>query len=312
MPSINEIQLIKRGGNQAIEINPPTGVDFHLTSSGSDWLWAAFCVFILYSLIMHVLMFRKPVKERIFYYTSVVPAWIMAIGYFTWASNLGWTPIQAEFNHVTVDDQETHPGYRQIFYAKFIAWFLAFPFHTIALGLLSNTPGVQTAYNIFFTDISILGYLFGSLVKSTYKWGYFTFAVASTFATAINLFTTSRRSALEVGKDCHFYFTLYASGFVFIWLVYPIAWALADGGNVIQPDSDAVFYGVLDVITFVFIPAVFFFFIYDFNLERIGLNKPEFQFVANKEISTVSGRTSGETVQHSASTTPAPAPAASP
>ena len=31
-----------------------------------------------------------------------------------------------------------------------------------------------------------------------------------------------------------------------IWLLYTIAWGLCEGGNVITPDSEAVFYGVLD------------------------------------------------------------------
>ena len=33
-----------------------------------------------------------------------------------------------------------------------------------------------------------------------------------------------------------------------IWFLYPIAWGLAEGGNVIHPDSEAVFYGILDII----------------------------------------------------------------
>jgi len=34
----------------------------------------------------------------------------------------------------------------------------------------------------------------------------------------------------------------------FLWLLYPVAWGLADGGNVISSDSEMVFYGVLDVL----------------------------------------------------------------
>ena len=33
-----------------------------------------------------------------------------------------------------------------------------------------------------------------------------------------------------------------------IWFLYPIAWGLSEGGNVIHPDSEAIFYGILDVI----------------------------------------------------------------
>lgn len=31
-------------------------------------------------------------------------------------------------------------------------------------------------------------------------------------------------------------------------MLYPIAWALSEGANVISPTSEAVFYGVLDLL----------------------------------------------------------------
>jgi bacteriorhodopsin len=37
--------------------------------------------------------------------------------------------------------------------------------------------------------------------------------------------------------------------FTTMWLLYPIAWGVSEGGNVIPPDSEAVFYGVLDIMT---------------------------------------------------------------
>lgn len=35
---------------------------------------------------------------------------------------------------------------------------------------------------------------------------------------------------------------------LFVWLLYPIAWGVGEGGNVIPPDSEAIFYGVLDFV----------------------------------------------------------------
>lgn len=34
----------------------------------------------------------------------------------------------------------------------------------------------------------------------------------------------------------------------FLWTLYPIAWGLCEGGNLIAPDSEAVFYGILDLM----------------------------------------------------------------
>lgn len=33
----------------------------------------------------------------------------------------------------------------------------------------------------------------------------------------------------------------------FLWILYPIAWGVCEGGNIIAPDSEAVFYGILDL-----------------------------------------------------------------
>ena len=35
---------------------------------------------------------------------------------------------------------------------------------------------------------------------------------------------------------------------LFLWFLYPIAWGLSEGGNVIHPDSEAIFYGILDLL----------------------------------------------------------------
>ena len=54
----------------------------------------------------------------------------------------------------------------------------------------------------------------------------------------------ARRLGPDVGK------VYFSCGVLtlFIWLLYPICWGLAEGGNVISPDSEAVFYGVLDFL----------------------------------------------------------------
>jgi hypothetical protein len=35
---------------------------------------------------------------------------------------------------------------------------------------------------------------------------------------------------------------------LFLWFLYPIAWGVADGGNVISPLKEMIFYGILDVL----------------------------------------------------------------
>ncbi|CAM9011990.1 unnamed protein product [Wickerhamomyces anomalus] len=266
-----DLELVKRGGNRAIEINPPTGADFHITEHGSAWLWSAFCVFIVIGLVIIGLMFRKPANERVFYFTSILPTMFMALAYFTMASDLGWAPIRAEFNHVKTDTQDEFPGYRQVFYAKYIGWFLSFPFHVINLAI-------------------------GALIFVT-----------------VSTFVTSGRLADKVGKDCHAYFHIAAGILTVLWFIYPICFGVSEGGNDLQPDSETIFYGVLDVVVFGFYSLAFLLATNDFTLERLGLLTPEFEVIPHEKSGlSVAGRASGETaVSRSASGVTSPS-AASP
>lgn len=58
----------------------------------------------------------------------------------------------------------------------------------------------------------------------------------------------ARSAAKALGPDNHSVYIKSAVVLGFLWFLYPIAWGLADGGNVISPDSEMVFYGVLDVL----------------------------------------------------------------
>lgn len=66
------------------------------------------------------------------------------------------------------------------------------------------------------------------------------------FYVFFNLAWEGRRHAKHLGNDIYRTYTLCGLWTLFIWLLYPIAWGVSEGGNVIAPDSEAVFYGILD------------------------------------------------------------------
>ena len=59
---------------------------------------------------------------------------------------------------------------------------------------------------------------------------------------------TARNHARALGQDVLKTYTLCGVWTIFLWFLYPIAWGLSEGGNVIAPDSEAVFYGILDIM----------------------------------------------------------------
>jgi len=222
--------------NHALNINPPVG-EYHLTTHGSDWLWAVTAIYALTLLLVVGHSFFARSGEKVFHYLFTISLLTGTISYFTVASDLGNVPIVTSSND---------PGTRQIFYAKYINWFVGWTPLISAVGLISGVSWATILYNIVLSWVWVASYLTGSLVATHYKWGFFAFGTFAYFLLSASLIqggsVTARR--LEISRH---YFVL-SGWLVFLWLLYPIAWGVDDGGNVISVTSGFVFFGVLDIL----------------------------------------------------------------
>jgi len=90
--------------------------------------------------------------------------------------------------------------------------------------------------------------LVGALVSSSYKWGYFVFACVAFFGVVWNLVAVGRKHARTINPAVLKTYNMCGVLTISLWFIYPIAWGLSEGGNVISSDSEAVFYGILDVL----------------------------------------------------------------
>ncbi|CAI5758927.1 unnamed protein product [Candida verbasci] len=261
------IEIFKR--NKAVDTNSiPSEVDIHLTSHGSSWLWAAFALFALFAIvhgfIYSLVSVRKSGLKKALLTIPLFTNSVLAFAYYTYASNLGYTWIQTEFHHVTTD-----LGYdnRQIFYLKFVAYFLAWPLVLTLFLINTNTLLSEdhedlikkfiTIISQIFTrvlaiEVFVLGLLIGALIRTSYKWGYFTFAVVAQLFVIYLVCYDLNRSFASANRNLLANLIIIFT--VIPWILYPVAWGLSEGGNVIQPDSEAVFYGILDLITFGIVP----------------------------------------------------------
>ena len=61
----------------------------------------------------------KPRTHRIFHYITAAITMVAAVAYFSMASNLGWTPIDVEYQRL---DPRVHGVNREIFYVRYIDW----------------------------------------------------------------------------------------------------------------------------------------------------------------------------------------------
>lgn len=235
--------------NDALTINPPAG-DQQLTEHGSDWLWAVTAVYVVAYLALFGLGFIARAGEKIFHYIFAVALLVGAISYYAMASDLGWSAV-AETN-------ELQNGLtRQIFFAKYINWVVAFPSLILALGLLSGVAWATILHNIFLSWIWVVSYLVGAYTTTNYKWGFFAFGTAAYAALAFSTLGGGHRTAGRVGvaRD----HLLLAGWLNLLWLLYPVAYGLSDGGNRIGVTSSFIFFGILDVLM---VPLLAFAFIF--------------------------------------------------
>ncbi|KZO93132.1 family A G protein-coupled receptor-like protein [Calocera viscosa TUFC12733] len=272
-------------GNDALNVNPPTSA-IDITTHGSNWLWAVFAVMLLSDIIMIVWAYSLPRGQRVFHLLPIAILTTAAIAYFSMASDLGGTPVQAEF----FGNRHQNQGQtRAIWYVRYIDWVITTPLLLMELLLGTGLPLSDIFVTVFMDIAMIVAGLVGALVPSTYKWGYFAGGMAALFFIWYILLGPARASAELIGPDVRSIYLRSAAFLSFLWLLYPIAWGLSDGGNVIHPDSEMVFYGILDILA-----KPVFIFIHIASLRGVDMSRFGLTGVGVGGISAIQGtRTSG-------------------
>ncbi|KAH8178336.1 bacteriorhodopsin-like protein [Sarocladium implicatum] len=214
--------------------------DRSLTYGGSNWLWVVTAVLLLSFFIFAGLGLFKPLHgERIFHYLFTIGLFTGAVAYYAMASNLGWSLIPTHLNR---DEAGTYT----VFFAKYIYWVVSFPVASIALGLASGVSWATIVYNVFLCWAWIISYLVGAYTATRYKWGFFTLGTLAylllAFSTIFTGLSASRRFTLS--RD----YTILTGYLNLLWFLYPIGWAITDGGNVIGVSQMAIYFGILDLL----------------------------------------------------------------
>ncbi|KAH9821367.1 bacteriorhodopsin [Teratosphaeria destructans] len=240
--------LFKRGNNAAVRVNTLSNgksVDISITERGSDVYYGIMSVMGATAIFILIAAAFKSRSERVFFYMTAAINFTACIAYYAMGSNVGWTPIDVEwrrYNHHGVGGVN-----REIFYARYIDWFVTTPLLIMDLLLTAGMPWPTIAWAIFMDEVMVVTGLLGALVHSRFKWGFYGFGCAAMFYVFWIIAFEGRKHARRLGRDIHRVYVLCGVLTLVIWLLYPIAWGVSEGGNVITPDSEAVFYGILDL-----------------------------------------------------------------
>jgi bacteriorhodopsin len=219
---------------------------FEVTDSwGLAMFWAVFGCMGGASLIMAFLTFRRPLGSPLFdqmhYYCTWAVVTIACIAYYVMASNFGWRYVL----------QSNGLG-RSIYFARYIDWALTTPLLLLDLLLLqvNYLNFLHTSRVLFFDVAMILCGLFGALFTDRFKWGLYAIGCLFMFLIFYDLWITVRGNCARVGVT-GVYMPLLA-WLCFIWLGYPVVWALAEGSNTIDVTAEIVAYGCLDICSKIF------------------------------------------------------------
>lgn len=138
--------------------------------------------------------------------------------------------------------------------------------------LTAGLPWPTILYTILIDEIMVVTGLVGALVRSSYKWGYWTFGMVALFFIGYVLVFEALTSARKLGSDIGRTYIIVGTWTTFLWFLYPIAWGLCEGGNVISPDSEAIFYGILDLCAKPVFGGLLLWGHRNIDLERLGLH----------------------------------------
>ncbi|KAI0831234.1 family A G protein-coupled receptor-like protein [Trametes gibbosa] len=224
----------------SLDHNPPNA-DRHITAGGTDWLWAVFAIMLLSDLVMVFLTFRRARGTRLFHQIAVIVLTTATIAYFSMASDLGATPITAQF-------QRGGAGTRQIWYVRYIQWFITLPLLLLELLLATGLSLSDIFTTMFMAWVFVVCGLVGALVVSSFKWGYFVLGCMALFYIWFVLLGHGPRSTFAAGGVVRSGYVRTSGYLAFLLLLYPIAWGISEGGNVISPTGEMIFYGILDLL----------------------------------------------------------------
>jgi len=237
-------------GNQALITNAGIGgtADLTITDHGSDVYFAVCAIMTVSSLAFMGMAMTKPRSHRLFHYITASITFVAAIAYFTMGSGLGQTPVQVEFQRFGSNQGLDAAGTRSFFYVRYIDWFITTPLLLLDLLLTAGVPFPSIAITILADEIMIVTGLVGALIPSSYKWGFWLFGMLAFFFVVYQLVVVGRSHARALGPGPSKTYNTCGILTLGIWFLYPIAWGLCEGGNVIHPDGEATFYSVCDVI----------------------------------------------------------------
>ncbi|BGP58413.1 plasma membrane heat shock protein [Rhodotorula sphaerocarpa] len=279
------MDVFERRYTSSLQVDPVRAT-IGLSAPGSNYAWALFGVFVIAALLLAAAAHSRPKGMRAFHYLGMAVLVTTTISYAGLAANLSYTPVPVEFvrsgsrGAAQIAGGAQVPPTRSIFYGRYIDWIIVTPL--LLLTLLLNTGFTLSRIFIilYFQIVMIACGLIGALIPTRYKWAFYAFGCASLFYILWNVIFPGRKSAYRLGDDVGRTYTGHTLALGFLFTLYPLCWALCEGGNVLTVTSEFIWYGVLDLLVKVFWLFSFLFSIEDVPYDIYGFRSSKVTDVA--------------------------------
>jgi bacteriorhodopsin len=220
------------------ELPPHDGFE-RTTAAGKRTLWITFIIMAITSFLILAMTMRQQAKNRIFHHISFFITTCSAISYYAMATGGG----------VSYVIEPGHKAIREIFWARYVDQAITMPLLLLNLTLLAGVAGADIVV-IILADIGmVLTSLFAALddhVRT--KWGFFVFSCLFFLFILYSLLNTGRKTAYMRSNNVGRFYASIVIYTTIIWIMYPIAWALAEGTNRLSANQAVLFYAILDIL----------------------------------------------------------------
>jgi len=152
-------------------------------------------------------------------------------------------------------DIHVHGGYRQVFYARYIDWFVTTPLLLLDVLLLSGASIGDTLWIVAADVLMIITGLISAMVHHG-QWTWFIIGCIAMLAVFYGLFVPARNAAYARSNEVGSLYTSLVAMLLVLWTCYPIVFAMAEGTGRISSNKEVLLYGILDVLAKVVFGAI--------------------------------------------------------
>jgi len=170
----------------------------NITTHGSNLDWAICALHAVLLLGVVAWTYTTKPRRRIFHYFAITILTVATIYYFIMASNLGGHAVPVEFRGGNVLNRT-----RQVFYARWVGYFINFSLIFFALLLMSGVGWATILFTVGLVMLWATMFLIGMFVRSTYKWGFFVIGCLIYFLIIWQTMGIARCHASGVNSNTH-------------------------------------------------------------------------------------------------------------